>query len=298
MSTGRRFTITPRGAFSLQESAQFGFGQHVDRAWDGTMRLAFCLDGYREHAGVEVRQEGDAVRCVAFGSHDVSAIERQVARMLSLDADGIVYERIGDSDPVVKQLHAAAPGLRPPLFYSPYEAAVWAVMSARRPARQMAAVRRDLSEAHGAVFELAGQRTAALPTPGTLLSVASIPGLNAEKVDRLHGVAQAALRGLLDVDRLQQLGPDAALEEVQQLRGIGRFYAALIVIRGTGFVDVLPDEEPRLQQLVGQLYSLGAPATSAQLREISERWRPMRTWVAVLVRAAGPRLLGPRWPAR
>ena len=50
------------------------------------------------------------------------------------------------------------PGLRPPLFYSPYEAAAWAILSARRPGRQMMAVRDRLSRAHGAVFDLAGQQ--------------------------------------------------------------------------------------------------------------------------------------------
>ena len=57
--------------------------------------------------------------------------------------------------PVIGRLHAAAPGLRPPLFYSPYEAAMWSVLSARRPAAQMAVVRDRFSRAHGRVFNLA-----------------------------------------------------------------------------------------------------------------------------------------------
>ena len=42
-----------------------------------------------------------------------------------------------------------------------------------------------------------------------------------------------------------RLGPDAAMADLQQLKGIGPFYAALIVIRGTGFTDVLPTDEPK-----------------------------------------------------
>jgi DNA-3-methyladenine glycosylase II len=56
---------------------------------------------------------------------------------------------------------------------------------------------------------------------------------------RLHGVAHAALEGRLDVDLLKEQGPERAMAELQSIKGIGPFYGALIVIRGTGFTDVL-----------------------------------------------------------
>lgn len=72
-----------------------------------------------------------------------------------------------------------------------------------------------------------------------------------------------------------------------RLPGIGPFYAALIVVRATGFVDVLPDQEARLLGLVERLYGLAGPPGPQELAGIAETWRPMRTWAAVLVRAAG-----------
>ena len=51
------FTITPAGPFSVAEAATFGFGQRAGGAWDGVMRLAFCLDGYERQVGAEVRQD-------------------------------------------------------------------------------------------------------------------------------------------------------------------------------------------------------------------------------------------------
>jgi DNA-3-methyladenine glycosylase II len=184
-----------------------------------------------------------------------------------------------------------APGLRPPLFYSPYEAAAWAVLSARRSSRQMAEVRRRLAEAHGTTFELAGTPTPAFPTPSQLLRVRSFPGLNDLKITRLHGVARAALEGRLDADALQRLGPEEAKAHLQALAGIGPFYAALVVVRATGFADVLAVEEPKLLAAVGDLYRLGHPATPSELAKIAEGWRPRRTWAAVLVRAAQGRLV-------
>lgn len=293
LDTRRAFTIVPEGPFSLREAATFGFGQRLETTWDGVLRLGFCVDGYAEQAGVEVRQDERGVHCVVHGYADVDAVRRQVARVLSLDHDGEAFARIGDRDPVIARLLAAAPGLRPPLFYSPYEAAAWAVLSVRRVPKQMDAVRRRLNEAHGAAFELAGERVAAFPTPDQLLVVDAFPGISADRMTRLHGVARAALDGWLDVSRIHKLGPEAAMADVQRIDGIGPFYSALIVVRASGFADVLPRDEPKLLAIAGDLYGLGGPATAEQLTALAEAWRPYRTWAVVLIRAAASRLLPP-----
>ena len=208
------FAISPRGPFSLAEAASFGFGQREGQDTGAgkttLMRLAFCVDGYAGQVGVEVRQDaaGD-VRGTGYlpPGTDPAAVRDQVARVLSLDHDATEFVRAGERDPVIGRLQAAAPGLRPPLFHSPYEAAAWAVLSARRPARQMIQVRALLSETHGRVFDLAGQRLAAFPTPSRLLRVESFPGLGPDKIQRLHGVARAALEGRRRRQRAQGPGP-------------------------------------------------------------------------------------------
>jgi DNA-3-methyladenine glycosylase II len=300
------FTITPSGPFSLAEAATFGFGQRAGGSWDGVMRLAFCLDGYEDQVGVEVRQnemdqpdgpgsqdEAGTVRCVVHGPAGAALdrVRRQVARVLSLDHDGQEFSRAGERDPVIGRLQAAAPGLRPPLFYSPYEAAVWCVLSARRPARQMMQVRDRLSHAHGTVFDLAGEQLAAPPTPEQLLAVSSFPGLPADRMPRLHGVARAALDGRLDAERLLDLGPEHAITELQALDGIGPFYSSLIVVRGTGFTDVLPVGERRVLDLAARLYQLDAAPSEADFRTLAQPWKPFRTWAVVLIRAAAARVL-------
>ena len=290
--TTRTFTITPQGPFSLAEAATFGFGQRSGGGWDGLMRLAFCVDGYADQVGVEVRQHDGVVRCAVAGDGDLDVIRRQVARVLSLDHDGREFTKIADRDLVIARLQQAAPGLRPPLFYSPYEAAAWSVLSARRPAKQMMIVRQGLSEAHGATFELAGQQLTAFPLPEALLAIDSFPGVSAEKIERLKGVAKAALDGQLDADKLLQLDPAEAMSKLQLIKGIGPFYSSLITIRATGFADVLPIGEPQALALTAKLYGLDEPLDEAKFREIAQAWKPLRTWAIVLIRAAGPRVLG------
>lgn len=292
--TSGTFTIRPRGSFSLRQSVEFGFGQRHSERFDGAMRMAFVADDLAATAAVVLRETQDQLTCAydLRGGASQADIERQVTRILSLDHDGDAYDAIVAADPILAKLHSLRPGMRPPLFHSPYEAAAWGVLSARF--RKAPAVRDRLAREHGERFELEGVEQFAFPAPEALLAMQELEGLPAQKLDRLHGVARAALDGQLEIDRLTQLGPGAATTDLQQIPGIGPFYAGLVVIRGCGFTDVLPTTETRLLALVGELWGLGAPATPAQLSDIAEAWAPFRTWCSVLVRAAGPALVDQR----
>ena len=291
------FTIEPRGPFSLRAAAEFGFGPTEGRAppFDGALRLAFALDGGSGHAGVIARRPGDdgAVRCEVHGGCDPAAVCRQVARVLSLDHDGEAFLEVGERDPVIGELQRRHPGRRPVLFHSPYEAAAWAVISARRPSAQAARVREALGRRLGASFELGGRTLVAFPQPQRLLDAEPADGLDGERLERLRGVARAALEGDLDVARLHALGAGAAWEDVQRIRGIGPFYAGLVVVRGGGFADaVLRVAEPRVLAHVARFYGLPAPPSLEEFTALASNWRPYRTWATVLIRLAGEREFG------
>jgi DNA-3-methyladenine glycosylase II len=174
------------------------------------------------------------------------------------------------------------------LFHSPYEAATWGIIQARRGMAQAQALRRRLAEEHGTVFDLEGEGLAAFPLPQQLLGVRSLPGLEPLRLRRLHAVAEAALEGRLDPERLKALGPDAARTEMRGLPGIGEFYSGLITVRAVGFADALA-VEPRSLAAIGRLYDLPSLPTPEQFESMAEAWRPFRTWAMVLFRYADHR---------
>ena len=288
------FTIPARGPFSFDAAAAFVDGwppaTEVAEAAAGEVRLCFALDSLDGHAGALVTATERGVRVEPFGAG--AEIGPQVARLLSLDHDASDLGEVVAGDPVLSRLYERLGALRPVLFHSPFEAAAWSVISARVQFAQAQRVRQALSAEHGRVLDVGGERMAAFPLPEALLALESFPGLPEEKVRRLHAVAEAALAGRLDPERLREAEPEEALASLQEIRGIGPFYAGLILVRSAGVVDVLPPGiEPRLREATGEAYGLEGPATEADFRRISDRWRPYRTWMAVLMRAAtsGPR---------
>jgi DNA-3-methyladenine glycosylase II len=298
MST-RTVSLPVTGPYDLREVALMGFGHRDEASFDGVMRMAFCLDSDLERqVGVEARQEGDRLELTvcpvegeaALVDGEVLAAAAQVARVVSLDHDGAAFHALCLADPVLAPVHAVAPGFRPALFYSPYEAAVWSILSARRARAQGIGVRRRLAQSLGATVELAGVRTEAVPTPSALLRLESLPGLPADRVPRLHAVAEAAQRGELDVDELRALPQAEAEERVQRLPGIGPFYSSLIVVRACGHADAMVVGESHVRDVVQEAYGFDHPPTPAEMTAVGETWRPFRTWVSVMLRALAARV--------
>lgn len=291
-------TLEVRGPYDLAEVALMGFGHRDEGSFDGVMRMAFCLDGDLErHVGVAARQDGADVELtvqVPPGSDGLSDAElerlrAQVARVISLDHDGEAFHRLCLADPALAPVHRRAPGFRPALFYSPYEAAVWSIISARRARSQGIGLRTKLAAEFGATFTVAGVETLAVPTPSRLLSVEAVPGLPADRIPRLHAVAEAAREGWLDAERLRGLPPDEAMTALQQLPGIGPFYSALVVVRACGHADVLTKAENHARQAAAEAYGWDHDPSDAEFAELAERWRPYRTWVMVMLRALAGR---------
>lgn len=283
------------GDFSLAAAAAFGFGPR-DGVTDDALALAFCVDGGRGYAGAVLSQPDEPsgpvqVQLTLRDGAGVQAALEQVARIVSLDHDGEQWRAVGERDPVLGALQRAHRGQRPVLFHSPYEAAAWAVISARRTAAQARKVRAELSAQFGDSFECNGQTLHAFPQPAHLLALGDrFPGLNMDKLVRLRGVAEAALAGELDVGTLRLMGPERAIEHVQTLNGIGPFYAGLIVVRGSGFADaMLMSPEPKLLDHAARFYGCPGEPTLPWLTELAEQWRPFRTWATVLIRLAGDR---------
>lgn len=283
-----RFTLQPLGPYSLRAAAAFWGGftpaAHAGLDDQGHLHMAFPVEGSWASVGVCLRQVEDAIVGAAFGEiDDLARVTRQTARILSLDVDGRAFEDVARRDPIVGELQHRYPGLRPVCFYSPYEAAAWLIISHRIHRQQAASIKTRLCEALGETVDIHGQPMRVFPAPQQLLRLTDFPGLYGRKPDNLRAVAHAALAGRLDAAYLRSLSDEQALASLQELPGIGPFGAQLILLRGAGHTDYLTLLEPRFRRALGRAYGLAEPS-DADLRRVSEAWRPYRMWVTFLLR--------------
>jgi DNA-3-methyladenine glycosylase II len=219
-----------------------------------------------------------------YGSASVAEVERQVARILSLDVDGRDWPGVGRRDQVVERLQRRFPGFRPVNWSDAYEAAAWCVMSTRINTRQAQAIKDRMCRELGHEVDVHGHRLWAFPEPSRLIELQSYEGLFGRKVEYLNRLGRATLAGDLDTETLRALPREEALERLQRLAGIGEFGSQLVRLRALSAVDELPTREPRLLGAIRTEYGLDAEPNPAELEALSERWRPFRMWVAVCLR--------------
>ena len=284
------FRIVPRGPFSWAESLKMLSSWQPVAHFphdDGSVLLAFGLDHTFAPVGVSLREDGAALAGTA--TNDVELARHQVARMFSLDIDATAYPHVGKRDPAVGRVMKAYPGLRPVLFPSPYEAAVWAVLSQRIAQTQAARLKATLADAHGETVTVAGTRLRVLPSPRRMLKVDAHKGVTTEKIERLHAVAHAALDGQLDAERLKAMGYDAALRWLQEIRGIGTFWSSGIYLRACGVTAPFPVDEPRSVRALADAHGLRDVPEGDDLRRMVAKLDPFGMWVSVLLRVAANR---------
>ncbi|GAA0997483.1 DNA-3-methyladenine glycosylase [Acrocarpospora macrocephala] len=285
--TTHGFTIIAKGPFDFGASLRFVEDWPATSALpsDGrVLRFAYCAESDWLPIGVSVTPAPGGV-AVATTRAAGAGIRGEVARILSLDVDGTGFGELGEADPVIGDLQRARPGLRPVCFWSPWEAACWAVIVQRSSMLIASRLKQRIAERHGARVTVDGRECAAFPPPVTLLEAGGL-GLPAQKEEWLRGLARAALDGVLTTEHLRSAGPEEALAELRTLAGVGPFSAGLILIRGAGAPDAFPGDEPRLFAILREAYGLPEDAPPAAYRKLAEAWRPYRSWASFLFRAS------------
>jgi DNA-3-methyladenine glycosylase II len=273
-------TLHARGPFSLTAAATFieGFpGTQAERPPEA-LRYAWAVDGDWRTVQATVRQDTNAVHAELTGQPPTQLTRRaarDLEQMLCLDVDATDFAALGRQDQVIGALQRRFPGLRPVLFYTPYEAAAWTIISQRIRMMQAATIKARLADQLG--------DHGAFPAPARLAQLAAPQrGLTPRKIDQLHSLAAAAQDGALSRQQLRAMTYEDGLRHLRQFPGIGPFSAELILIRGVGHPDALPDHDTRLNQAIRFAYNT---TNDAAIGLITDTWRPYRAWVALLLRA-------------
>ncbi|MFF1698250.1 DNA-3-methyladenine glycosylase family protein [Streptomyces sp. NPDC058257] len=296
MTATHQAQLTVRGRYDLRQAKNFL------EAWppgdpgplEEGLQFTYCAPPDWTPTTVRVTQQQGSTALTLKASAPVTPTLRDdVARILSVDVDGSALDDIAARDPVVATLIRTSPGLRPVCFWSPWEAACWAVLSQRTSRHVASALKQRITQLLGPRVdfgELAGDYVgeyvgAAFPPPRTVAEADSLPGVNPVKLERIQAIARAADDGALDAAALRAMPTGQALDHLQQLPGIGPFSAHLILIRAVGAPDVFPATEPRLLNGMRAAYRL-PDADDHELTQIADNWKPLRSWISFLIRAA------------
>ena len=106
-------------------------------------------------------------------------------------------------------------------------------------------------------------------------------GLSGQKASYLKDLAAKFLDGSLDPARWHALEDEALVEELIQVKGIGRWTAEMFLMFYLARPDVLPVADLGLQRAMRIHYNRGRPLTAKRMHRIAAAWAPWRsvaTW--------------------
>jgi DNA-3-methyladenine glycosylase II len=169
----------------------------------------------------------------------------QVVRtILGLDVDPEPIHRLAEREDKLRSSASALRGMRPPRFPALFEAFANIVPFQQLSLEAGVAITRRLVERFGECIETSGRRFHAFPTAqavaGARLTALRRCGLSSHKAESLRAIARAIASGELNETTLAAMSTTDALRSLMELPGIGRWSAALVLLRGLGRLDVFP----------------------------------------------------------
>jgi DNA-3-methyladenine glycosylase II len=132
---------------------------------------------------------------------------------------------------------------------------------------------------YGRLTERFGGRA---PTPQEILAdepeeLRAAAGLSRAKVGFLRSLAEHALSGELELERLNELDDDAVIAELVAVKGIGEWSAHMFLMFHLERPDVLAVGDLGIRRAMEIAYDLEALPKPDQMERIAEPWRPHRT---------------------
>ncbi|MBH1987475.1 MAG: DNA-3-methyladenine glycosylase 2 family protein [Burkholderiales bacterium] len=104
-----------------------------------------------------------------------------------------------------------------------------------------------------------------------------LAGLSARKVEYLLDLARHFHEEKVHVAQWQEMDDEAIIDELVDIRGIGRWTAEMFLIFHLMRPNVLPLDDLGLIKGISQSYFSGEPVSRAEARDVAEAWSPFRT---------------------
>jgi DNA-3-methyladenine glycosylase II len=283
------FTLQPRPPFRLDLTVwaiRRRAHNVVDRFDDGIWRRVLVIG--KSPVALTVRQTHHGarpeieVRISAARPPPVKAeVAAIVTKMLGLDRDLSDFYRLARADARLRELSERLRGMKPVRYATVFEGFANAVACQLVSLSAGMHVLNRMADAYGAPVKVDGAPAPMRSFPAAAAIARSNPdalrafGLSRQKGEYLIGLAKLAIdpkdRDFASIDRLSDAD---AIARLSKIRGVGRWTAEYVMLRGFGRINIFPgDDVGGRKKLFEWLGSRDAP-TYYGVGKMLERWRP------------------------
>jgi DNA-3-methyladenine glycosylase II len=283
------FQIEPVPPFRLDLTAQALRRRAVnvvDR-WDGaTYRRTLVVD--QRPLSIEVVQVAPSERPmlqVTVSGPSLPPSARFLAmsaltRLLGVDRRLDDFYDAAADDPGLGQLACLFRGLKPPRFPTVFEALINAFACQQVTLSLGIQLLNRLAATCARSRDLSDDRAHAFPAPDDLAGRTADElralGFSRQKGEAIIELARAIARRRLDLDELEGLDDAAAVARLRSLRGVGRWTAEYVLLRGLGRLHVFPGDDVGARNNLQRWLGILEPLDYDGVRQALARWQPFQ----------------------
>ncbi len=283
-----RFTITATAPFRLDLTVWALRRREIniiDR-WDGRQYVRILSAGPGSMKMAVTQGDGPtraALEVVLQSRQEIPPQARQdaqnqVQKMLGTGLSLRPFYDLAVDDEVIGPLVRQFMGVRPPRFPTLFETLVNAIACQQVTLNLGILLLERLAEKFGTVFVDQGSPLYAFPRPADLAGVPEDEikalGFSRQKVRAIQELASAIENRQLDLARLDGMAGQEAVEFLRSLRGIGRWSAEYVLLRGLRRLDTFPGDDVGAQNNLQRIFHLDHKPAYDEIKQLTARWQP------------------------
>ncbi|MFZ0927802.1 MAG: hypothetical protein WAN11_04345 [Syntrophobacteraceae bacterium] len=281
------FSVEPVAPFRLDLTvwALRRRAENIIDSWDGSTYRRVLI-AQEQPVEVEVFQTGPSdmpllsitVIGTRLSSDTQPLVTSVLTRMLGINADLSEFYRFAERQPKLDVLARQFRGVKPPRFPTLFETLVNAMACQQLSLNVGILLLNRLIAAFGPSGPEEGALVHAFPTPENLASFdidALTPlGFSRQKARAIIELASAISEKQLNLDELENLDSEVACEQLRKLRGVGRWSAEYVLLRGLGRLHVFPGDDVGARNRLQNWLDLAEPLDYEGVQHFIAPWRP------------------------
>jgi DNA-3-methyladenine glycosylase II len=256
-------------------------GNIVDR-WDGTTycRVLSLPTGPVDVSVTQAASPAAHLRVTVAGQPINAAVQTAVTstleRLLGLRIGLQEFYQFASHDRRLRPLAQRFQGMKPPRFATVFEGLINAIACQQLSLTVGIELLSRLAATCGAAFGEGAAAVHSFPSPvdlaGRSLSELRQLGFSGQKSRAIIELSRSVAEGRLDLEGLAKLSDDEAAQRLAELRGVGRWTAEYVLLRGLGRTHIFPGDDVGARNNLQRWLGLNKPLDYERVREVLCGW--------------------------
>jgi DNA-3-methyladenine glycosylase II len=239
----------------------------------GPVALSVTQDGAPGAPRLSVRLAGSPI-----DRHAEVLAHSALDRLLGLTVDLSEFAAMAAPDPLLGPLAERMRGLKPPRFPTVFEALVNGVACQQLSLSVGIHLLNRLVAERGRPVSDNPDGPRAFPTPEELATVQpdelKLHGFSLTKARTIVETARAIVAGDLHLESLEHVDDRAAIERLTSLRGVGRWTAEYVMLRGLGRLHVFPGDDVGAHNKLRRFFGIDTELDYDSVHRLVAPWHP------------------------